>query len=123
MRVPDFENVADQLDLLRLVPLPKPVRRWVRRQWTARPQIIDGRCTRCGICEKGCPVPTAAIHPETENLPKVDEARCIRCYCCHEFCPAQAITLEQSWVGRHVPLNAIADRLGGWLGFLLARRR
>ena len=123
MRVPDFENVADQLDLLRLVPLPKPVRRWVRRQWTARPQIIDGRCTRCGICEKGCPVPTAAIHPETENLPKVDEARCIRCYCCHEFCPAQAITLEQSWVGRHVPLNAIADRLGGWLGFLLARKR
>ena len=50
--VPDFKPVEQVVDLLRLLPLPRPALNWLRRQWTLRPQIIDGRCTRCGICEK-----------------------------------------------------------------------
>jgi ferredoxin len=118
LHVPDFEKVPALADLLQVVPLPKTVLRWIRRQWTARPRIMDGRCTQCGSCEQGCPVSPPAIHPRIESGQRVDDARCIRCYCCHEFCPAQAIKLQQPWLARQLPLNAIADRVGKLLGAL-----
>ena len=63
LQVPDFIKVKQIVDVLRLVPLPRPALEWIRRQWTLRPQIIDGRCTQCGLCEKACPVSPPAIHP------------------------------------------------------------
>lgn len=125
LRVTDFEHVEQLTDVLRLLPLPKPVLRWVRRQWTVRPEIMDGRCTRCGICEAGCPVKPAAIHPQAPPGQRLDEDRCIHCYCCHEFCPHQGIELRASWLARYVPLDALADRASRVVGILAApwRRR
>ncbi len=125
LRVPDFEKVEQPVDLLRLVPLPAPMLNWIRRQWTLRPRIIDGQCTLCGICEKGCPVTPPAIHPKAPARQRVEDNRCIRCYCCHEFCPSQGIVLSQPWLARHLPLNALAEKFSRLLGFLtsLASRR
>ena len=123
VRQADFENVQQPADVLRLVPLPKPALAWLRRQWTLRPQIIDGRCTHCGICEKGCPVKPAAIHPQAAPGQRLDDARCIRCYCCHEFCPSHGIELRQPWLARHLPLDVLADRASRLVGLFSAARR
>jgi ferredoxin len=117
LRVPDFEKVEHLLDLLRLVPLPKPALKWISRQWTVRPRIIDGQCTRCGICEKGCPVTPSAIHPNAAPDQRIDDDRCIHCYCCHEFCPSHGIELRQPWLARHLPLNALANGASRLLGY------
>ncbi len=120
--IPDFKQVDHPRDVLRLLPLPKPALHWFRRQWTALPHIIDGRCTRCGICEKSCPVEPAAIHPKSTAGEKLDAEQCIRCYCCHEFCPSHAIELRAPWLARHLPLEKLANRMSRAVGFLAARR-
>jgi uncharacterized protein (DUF362 family)/Pyruvate/2-oxoacid:ferredoxin oxidoreductase delta subunit len=122
LRVPDFKLVEQPVNLLRLVPLPQPALNWLRRQWTLRPQIIDGRCTRCGICEQGCPVNPAVIHPRAPAAERLDDARCIHCYCCHEFCPSRAIELRAPWLARHLPLETVADRAGRLVGILSSWR-
>ena len=123
LRVPDFKKVEQIVDVLRLLPLPKPMLNWVRRQWSARPEIIDGRCTVCGICEKGCPVKPSAIHPDAAPSARLDDDRCIKCYCCHEFCPSRAIELRRSWLARCLPLNRISDGASRLLGFVMSPRQ
>ena len=118
----DFDKVEQVVDLLQLVPLPKPVLRWVRRQWTLRPRIVEGNCTQCGICEDGCPVKPSAIHPTAPAKARVEDERCIRCYCCHEFCPSHGIELRQSWLARHLPLSPLAGHASRLLGRLLSPR-
>jgi len=116
LAAPDFKKVEQLSDVLRLLPLPKPALNWLRRQWTLRPQIIDGRCTRCGICEKGCPVKPAAIHPHAPPSERLEDDRCIRCYCCHEFCPSHGIELRAPWLARHLPLEKLANGASRLLG-------
>jgi uncharacterized protein (DUF362 family)/Pyruvate/2-oxoacid:ferredoxin oxidoreductase delta subunit len=123
LAVRDFRNVTQPVDVLRLLPLPKPALHWLRRQWTLRPHIVDGRCTRCGICEKGCPMQPAAIHPKAAPSERLDDARCIRCYCCHEFCPSHALELRAPWLARHLPLETLANRASQMVGFLSSSRR
>jgi uncharacterized protein (DUF362 family)/Pyruvate/2-oxoacid:ferredoxin oxidoreductase delta subunit len=122
LRVPDFEKVEQVVDLLRILPLPRSALRGVRRLWAARPRIIAGQCTRCGVCEKGCPVSGAAIHPQREPAAQVEDDRCIACYCCHEFCPHQAIELSQPWPARWLPLTALATRVSKLAGYLGGKR-
>jgi uncharacterized protein (DUF362 family)/ferredoxin len=119
-RVADFEKPRLAPDVMNVVPLPKPALRWIRRQWTGRPRIIDDLCTKCGICEKGCPAQPPAIHPR--GTEKVEDARCIRCYCCHEFCPSHAIELQEPWLARHLPLTAIANAVSRCLGSLMGKK-
>ncbi len=117
-RAPDFKKVEQPVDVLRLLPLPRPALTWLRRQWTLRPQIVDGRCTQCGICERSCPVTPAVIHPRAPAAERLDDTRCIRCYCCHEFCPSHAIELRAPWLARHLPLETLADRISRLVSFL-----
>lgn len=119
---PDFKKVAQPAAVLRMLPLPRPALNWLRRQWTLRPEIVDGRCTRCGLCERGCPVSPAAILPDAAPGARGDDTRCIRCYCCHEFCPAGAIVLRAPWLARVFPLERLADGVGRTLGRLVPRR-
>ena len=93
LRVPDFEKVSKLEDLRRIIPLPSGVLNWIREHWTAKPRIVEARCTECGACEEGCPVRPAAIHPTAPERQRIDDDACIRCYCCHEFCPNNAIDL------------------------------
>lgn len=104
LRVPDFEKVSELEDLLRIVPLPKSLLNWIREQWTARPRIINSRCTQCDACVDGCPVSPPAIHPDAPPNRQIDDDACIRCYCCHEFCPHHAIDLKPPWLTRWLPL-------------------
>lgn len=112
LRVPGFEPVSKLEDLLRIVPLPRSVLRWVREQCTARPRITAGRCKECGACEEGCPVPASAIHPGAPAGEQVDDGRCIRCYCCHEFCPHGAIGLVQPALLRALSLERVSQKAG-----------
>ena len=123
LQVPDFIKVKQIVDVLRLVPLPRPVLEWIRRQWTLRPQIIDGRCTQCGLCEKACPVSPPAIHPRAAPRARLDDDRCIRCYCCHEFCPSHGLELRAPWLARHLPLDALARAAGRLLESLGGQNR
>jgi uncharacterized protein (DUF362 family)/Pyruvate/2-oxoacid:ferredoxin oxidoreductase delta subunit len=107
--VPDFEKVEQMLDLLRLLPLPGGILRWVRRSWTAHPRILGEKCTRCGVCESKCPVSPAAIHPKATPEHQLDAARCICCYCCHELCPSHAIELVKPWQARMLPLTPLVN--------------
>ena len=122
LRVADFEKIEQVEDVIHLLPLPDAALNWIRRQWTAHPQIVDGRCTRCGICEQNCPVTPSAIHPREPGQP-VEDARCIHCYCCHEFCPSQAIDLRESRMTRFLHLHALANGASRVLGFLAARSK
>ena len=120
---PDFKKIEHPVDVLQMVPLPKSALHWMRRQWTARPIINADLCTRCGICERGCPVKPSAIHPQEPCSRQLDELHCIRCYCCHEFCPHGAIELRQSWSARLLPLTSIANGAAKILGLLASRKR
>jgi uncharacterized protein (DUF362 family)/Pyruvate/2-oxoacid:ferredoxin oxidoreductase delta subunit len=110
LRVPDFQPVSKLEDLLRIVPLPRTMLRWVRERCTARPRINASRCEACGACEEGCPVRPPAIRPAALPEQPVDDERCIRCYCCQEFCPHGAIDLVQPAVLR--ACASVAQRAG-----------
>jgi ferredoxin len=118
LHVPDFKNVGQLVDLLRLLPLPRGLLLWMRRQWMERPRIIEERCIHCRACEKGCPVKPAAIRPNLSPRDQVDDDRCIGCYCCHEFCPCKAIHLSKPLLARLLPLTAIANGVSRILGFV-----
>jgi uncharacterized protein (DUF362 family)/Pyruvate/2-oxoacid:ferredoxin oxidoreductase delta subunit len=96
LQVPDFEKVREVVSVLRILPLPVVVQRWIRSQWQPRPKIDIAACVCCGACAEGCPVNPPAIDPFADQEPRVNDATCIRCYCCHEFCPHHAIDLELS---------------------------
>jgi uncharacterized protein (DUF362 family)/Pyruvate/2-oxoacid:ferredoxin oxidoreductase delta subunit len=106
--VPDFEKVSKLEDLRRLVPLPSGILNWIREHWTAKPRIVEARCTECGACEEGCPVTPAAIHPTAPERQRVDDDTCIRCYCCHEFCPNNAIDLYRPGLLGSLRLDPLA---------------
>lgn len=75
-----------------------------------RPRGVDiGRCTRCGLCEKSCPVEVpsefeeglykrkAIYIPFPQAVPSayvVDFENCMLCGACVSVCPTQAINLE-----------------------------
>lgn len=122
LRVPDFRLPPRPAEVLNMLPLPLPLLRQLRRQWTPRPVILPQRCTRCGVCEERCPVRPSAIHPRAARGRQLDEERCIRCYCCHEFCPAHAIDLRPPWPGRCFPLQPVARMVTRLLGRLAALR-
>jgi len=98
---PDFDvkrEPADGASTLRaLAPL--------RNQLVCRPEIIEERCVKCGVCVGACPVPGKALDFDGEDRnrpPRYDYSRCIRCYCCHEMCPHRAIVVRLPLLGRIV---------------------
>ncbi len=120
LRVPDYKLVQAPVNILRILPLPGPVLRWLRRQLSPRPSIIKSKCILCRRCETGCPVSPSAIHPDAAPGQEITEATCIRCYCCHEFCPVKAIDLRKSRLDRYLHLNALANKLSHLLGRIVA---
>ncbi|MBP5300637.1 MAG: DUF362 domain-containing protein [Victivallales bacterium] len=113
LRVPDFELVKAPANIMRILPLPGWMLRWLRRHIADRPRIDRSKCIRCLKCHNGCPVKPSAIDPRRQG-DAVNHRTCIRCYCCHEFCPVNAIELRRSWVERIFHLKAIGAA-GSWL--------
>lgn len=56
------------------------------------PEVDKGKCIKCSICAKNCPVNCITLEP----YPVFDRSVCIECYCCHEHCPKGAIFLKKS---------------------------
>lgn len=92
VRVSDFRLSSGRNDWSRI---PSPIRRLLRRQLVASPQIDSHECTGCGDCVSACPA--KAISPG--RPPDIDLAKCIRCYCCHEVCNFSAATLKRGFLG------------------------
>jgi polyferredoxin len=44
------------------------------------------RCTKCGICERSCPVQVKEVYEEKEKE-RIDPTDCTLCYRCVEMCP------------------------------------
>ncbi|MEW6222244.1 MAG: 4Fe-4S binding protein [Candidatus Hadarchaeota archaeon] len=60
---------------------------------TASPvEVIESRCTACGLCERHCPYD--AIHVKGK-VARVDPAKCYTCGLCVSVCPTRAI--RYSW--------------------------
>jgi len=88
--------------------------RWMWRLAAAigRRLVIDeGRCTRCGLCARLCPVDNIALAP----YPRYGSG-CQQCMRCISFCPTQAICLP--WF-RHASYRGVSakdiDRKAGGL--------
>ncbi|PLY02630.1 MAG: (4Fe-4S)-binding protein [Desulfuromonas sp.] len=102
-RFTDLELCGDDLQALRATNfraakqtdvnfgLPAPLRRPLRKALTARPEIVEKRCVRCGLCVNHCPPRAMQLHKQVE----IDLATCIRCFCCQELCPYGAIQTRQ----------------------------
>lgn len=121
LAVPDFKLVKAPTNMLRLLPLPIFMLKWLRRQFVAKPVIRRQDCIRCGRCRDGCPIRPPAIDPlAPETQPTLNDKTCIRCYCCHEFCPVKAIDLQYGAIERHLHLLAFTRRCHAILGSVVA---
>ena len=116
LAVPDFKPIRHRVDASRLLPLPRPLLRALRKLWVPVPRIDRQRCTRCFCCRNGCPVQPPAIDPDVEKGHGVDLASCIRCYCCSEFCPEKAVGIHRSTLDRALNITGTLNVLGRGLG-------
>ncbi len=79
--------------------LPSFLGKSLRKTLTARPHIIDSKCTRCDLCVGVCP---ARIMVSGKRI-KIDYDQCIRCFCCQEMCPNEAITSKSGLLKKLIP--------------------
>jgi len=85
-------------------------RPWLLRIILPKPELDQGLCNQCGLCEKGCPSGSVRLAP----YPVLDGG-CIRCYHCQNICPQKALS-ESWWYGNLVILalyNTVFSRLFG----------
>ncbi len=93
--VPDFKPPSSAVNTLaRRVPLFLP--RFILRQISIKPSVIERRCSGCSECEKTCPVGAISVSGEAA---KIDHSICIQCMCCHEVCRFNAIVPKRSIAG------------------------
>ena len=70
----------------------------------------DEKCTRCGICQKICPVGNITMN---DGLP-VWNHRCVQCFACLQWCPPEAIQYGKKtakYERYHHPEIALKDML------------
>lgn len=120
LRVKDFQLVRTPVNVLRILPLPPFLLRWLRGQVAPTPFIQREKCVKCLKCHRGCPAKPSAIHPDNPQKGGVKKELCIRCYCCHEFCPANAIELRRPWLDRLLHLTALGEAGAKCLGHFVA---
>ena len=94
--LPDFKPPASAVNALaRRVPLFLP--RFILRQISIKPNVIERLCTGCAECQKICPAGAISVSSE---MAKITHDICIECMCCHEVCRFDAIVPKQSTSGR-----------------------
>lgn len=65
--------------------------------WNKHPEIVtnDARCTRCGRCQKACPVNAIAVDGTGRRL---DRGLCNLCLACADVCPSGALAVTGKWM-------------------------
>jgi len=56
-----------------------------------RYEILEDRCTACGICRKDCP--TQAIAGAKKTVHVLDQAKCIKCGVCYDSCKYGSVSV------------------------------
>jgi uncharacterized protein (DUF362 family)/Pyruvate/2-oxoacid:ferredoxin oxidoreductase delta subunit len=110
LAISDFKIIKENINILRILPLPGPAIEWLRRHWKAYPEIEADKCIKCMNCRNGCPIEPPAIDPD--KAWDVNKSTCIKCYCCHEFCPVKAIKLDPTWFERNINLDPLSVFIG-----------
>jgi ferredoxin len=96
--VPDFKPPSSAVNMLtRRVPRGLP--RFILRQLSVKPSVIERLCSGCSECEKICPVGAISVSDETA---KINPGICIQCMCCHEVCRFDAIVPKRSITGNTI---------------------
>ncbi len=73
---------------------------FLKRAVIKRPVVMTGKCTRCRVCVKVCPLePKAISFSEKKNRIEYNYSKCIRCFCCQELCPQGAIEVKEAPLG------------------------
>jgi uncharacterized protein (DUF362 family)/ferredoxin len=72
--------------------IPAPLRPFLDRSLSARPEVDAQRCVQCGLCVEHCPPRIMHI---AEGRLQIDHKACIRCFCCQELCPHNALQTRQ----------------------------
>ncbi len=93
--VPDFKPPASAVSTL-AKRVPRGLPRFILRQLSIKPRVIERLCTGCAECEKICPAGAISVSGKTA---KIDYGICIQCMCCHEVCRFDAIVPKQSIAG------------------------
>lgn len=96
--IPGFKNAVNRNSAISgLENIAGP---FIKRLVLNRPVIIRGKCTKCKLCVRMCPVEPKAIYfSEEEQKIKYNYKRCIRCFCCQETCPFAAIEVTKAPLG------------------------
>lgn len=68
-------------------------------------KIDDKKCTKCGACERGCPMDIKLLSYSKDNK-RVLSSECIQCMNCAAVCPVGAVSMSSGFdVGRKELLN------------------
>jgi len=93
--VPDFKPPASAVDMLSR-RVPRVLSKFLLRQLSIKPSVIERLCSGCAECERICPTGAISVSGETA---KIDHGICIQCMCCHEVCRFNAIVPKRSVAG------------------------
>jgi uncharacterized protein (DUF362 family) len=83
-----FKIPSTFLTKMSVSPIVKPVFSAI----SSTIKVDRSKCTRCGNCERACPV--SAITMQNYAVP--DQSKCIRCFVCFELCEFDAIKVKRS---------------------------
>lgn len=55
------------------------------------PVVEQGKCIRCGECQRSCPMSAITMNP----YPQMNRKLCISCFCCAEICERGAVRIPK----------------------------
>ncbi len=90
----DYKHVEKNVDLTKLLPLPKPLKKILKTILVPKPHFLHKKCIMCKECINVCPSSPKSLKIK-ENKIVINHKTCIRCFCCQEMCPPGAIVLRR----------------------------
>ena len=94
LNIKPFKQIKKELDIGRILPLPKFIDKMVKELLLPKPKLIEKKCVHCRECINVCPVDGKAVDMINGRI-EFDREKCIRCFCCQEMCPVGAIEAKR----------------------------